>query len=128
MKVTSVTLWNGNTFVTNNSEVTVAHGTYSTLNCTPSFSRPNAVIVWYVGQKEVQRGVVSTFTHLFNDSCHDKFIYCRAFNILENEAVESNRLLLYVTGTEYVDLFFNVPLNIHKSDSFCSFDFNMVLK
>lgn len=98
VQVTNVTLIYGNSEAP--PTVQVARNTSIPFSCTTSVSRPTATIVWYIGTEEKQRSSSSSiFIFTPQNSDHDKQIFCKAFNIQqENKAVSSNKAKLYVQG------------------------------
>ena len=103
VKVTSATLtYQGNTPSTGDT-LTFTAGTPEPLTCTPSFSRPEATIDWYIGNNSKQISTSTTYRLNTVNTDHNEPIYCIGYNdvTLASERPVSNKPVLYVRGKNH---------------------------
>ena len=102
MQVTSVELQrNGNTINTDKVEVNIGALSIPPFDCiiTPSNSRPDPTVIWYIGLVKKQQSTSTSFSVTASETDHNKTIYCKAYNLQpESQAVESSKPKLYVRG------------------------------
>ena len=100
VKVSSVTLkFQGSTPSTGET-LTVTAGEAVPLTCTPSYSRPEATIDWYIGITRKKSSTSITYSLNALNYDHNEPIYCIGYTNAtpEAERVLSNQPVLYVRG------------------------------
>ena len=100
VKVSSVTLkFQGSTPSTGET-LTVTAGEAVPLTCTPSYSRPEATIDWYIGLTRKKSSTSTTYSLNALDYDHNEPIYCIGYTNATPEAERdlSDKPVLYVRG------------------------------
>ena len=99
-----MTLTHNNQNLTTEGRLEVTAGIIETLTCEPGYSRPAPTIDWYIkdDMNIKQSSNITTYVLNASNDDHDKYIYCKAYNLKEeSQGVASTKPKLYVRGKNF---------------------------
>ncbi|XP_053389787.1 nephrin-like, partial [Mercenaria mercenaria] len=97
VKVTTVTIHDGNASPQSDDIIEVIGNKEKTLTCTTGESNPAPTIIWYIADQKKQNGTGINYTFTPTNDNHNQSIYCKAYNLQPaTEAVVSAKPKLFV--------------------------------